>query len=260
MYTISAELGGFKRQVIQEVQLKIDDVLTLPITLEIREITEEVLVEHTAALVDQTSTRVGSVIQRHQILDLPLNGRNPMDLFKTVPGSTPLPGRGRHQGSVDGLRSNSNNVHIEGVWANDASYDSSPARPYIPTPLEAVGEYQISTSSASLENGRGAGAQVSLVYKSGTNDFHGSLFEFNRNTSYNANNWFSNRQGSERPVFKRHQFGYSIGGPIVKGRTFFFTTTEWSRQSLGEVTNRTVYTPELRNGIFRYAIPGRNSG
>ena len=265
VYTLSAELSGFKRQVTREVELHINDVLTLDVTLEIGEITEEVIVENRAALVNQTSNRIGAVVQRDQILDMPLNGRNPMGLFKAVAGTTPLPGAGRSAGSVDGLRSNSNNVHIEGVWANDASYDSSPVRPYIPTPLEAVGEYQITTSSASLESGEGAGAQVSLVYRSGTNKFHGSLLEFNRNTSYNANNWFSNRQGTERPVFKRHQFGYSIGGPIVsgpivKGRTFFFTTTEWSRQSLAEVTNRRVYTPELRTGTFRYYRPGRNSG
>jgi hypothetical protein len=260
VYDISAELSGFKRHVTQELQLKINDVLTLDITMQIGEVTEEVIVESTAALVDQTSTRIGSVVQRDQILDLPLNGRNPMDLFKTVAGTTPLPGSGRNNGSVDGLRSNSNNVHIEGVWANDASYDSSPARPFIPTPLEAVGEYSIATSSTSLENGRGAGAQVSLIFKSGTNDFHGSLYEFNRNTSYNANNWFNNRQGNERPVFKRHQFGYSVGGPIWKGRTFFFTTTEWSRESQAGISNRIVYTPELRGGIFRYYTAGGNSG
>ena len=116
VYDISAELSGFKRHVTQELQLKINDVLTLDITMQIGEVTEEVIVESTAALVDQTSTRIGSVVQRDQILDLPLNGRNPMDLFKTVAGTTPLPGSGRNNGSVDGLRSNSNNVHIEGVW------------------------------------------------------------------------------------------------------------------------------------------------
>jgi hypothetical protein len=97
------------------------------------------------------------------------------------------------------------------------------------------------------------------MIKSGTNQFHGSLFEFNRNTDFNGNDFFNNRAGLPRPVLQRNQFGGSMGGPIKKNRTFFFATAEWQRQISDSVENRVVYTPTLRTGIFRYLIGGTNS-
>ncbi|MBM3790547.1 MAG: hypothetical protein FJW35_09390, partial [Acidobacteria bacterium] len=254
-YTLSGELPGFKRFVNKGIVLKVGDTVTVFITLETGDIQSEVVVTAAAPLIDVTSNKIGAVVQERQILELPLNGRNPLDLFLLQPGASPLGG-----GSVTGLRTNANNTKVEGIWANDASFDSAPTFAAVPVPQEAVGEYRVTTSSASAESGRGSGAMVTVVYKSGTNAFHGSVYEFNRNTAYNANNFFTNRQGQSRPVFLRNQYGASLGGPIVKNQTFFFATWEGQREILANIVNRNVFTETARNGIFRYYKKGANSG
>ncbi len=252
-YTLSAELPGFKRFVRRGVTLNVGDARTIDITLALGEISDEVVVTDVTPTVDQTTSKIGAVIQRQQILDLPLNGRDPLDLFLLQPGMSY-----NNSGSVDGLRRNANNLRIEGVWGSDASYDSSPTSTYMALPLEAVGEYRATTNSADLSAGRGSGAQVSVALKSGTNQFHGSAFWFNRNEVYNANEWFSNQKGQKRAVFQRHQFGYSIGGPVIKDRTFFFHTLEWNRTKQDSTPTRLVYTKEAKQGIFRYNNKDRN--
>src|SRR5262249_1834789 len=117
----------------------------------------------------------------------------------------------------------------------------------------------ITTSGSSAESGRGSGAKVSVYLKSGSNQFHGSAFEYNRNTVLSANNFFNNRQHAARPQVNRNQFGTSLGGPVVKNRTFWFGTIEWQRQGQGFVQNRQVYTSEMRSGLFRYNTQRANS-
>jgi hypothetical protein len=129
----------------------------------------------------------------------------------------------------------------------------------MPVPQEAVGEYRVSTAGYSAGEGHGSGAQVNVLVKSGSNNFHGSVFAFNRNTLYNANDFFDKRQGASRPVLLRNQFGGSLGGPIRRGKTFIFGTAEWQRQIAQSIENRIVYTPSVRNGIFRYNKLGTNS-
>jgi hypothetical protein len=263
-YTLSSELQGFKRYINKGIVLKVGDTATINVALETGEITSEVVVSAAAPLIDVTSGKIGSVVQERQVIDLPLNGRNPMMLFYLQAGTNPRDAAGSSQqavGSVDGLRTNANNTKVEGVWAMDSSFDMSPAAPNVAVPAEAVGEYRVTTSSASAESGRGAGAQVAVVYRSGTNSFHGSVYEFNRNTVYNANNFFSNRAVPymARPVFLRNQYGASLGGPIRKNKTFFFVTWEGQRQIQGSVENRTVYTQALRNGTFRFNTAKANS-
>ena len=127
-------------------------------------------------------------------------------------------------GGVDGLAPNTNNIKVEGIFSSNPSYDYSPANPNTPVPQEAVGEYRVTTSGALADAGRGSGAQVAVYLKSGGNEFHGSVFEFNRNTIFNVNDFFNNRTASLRCDLKRNQFGFSLGGPIVKNWTFFFGT------------------------------------
>lgn len=260
-YTITSELQGFKRYVNKGLVLKVADTLAINIPLEVGDVSTEVVVSAAAPLIDTTSGKIGSVVQERQILDLPLNGRNPMMLYYLQAGTNPRDTLGGQQavGSVDGLRTNANNTRIEGVWASDASYDMSPAAPNVATPLEAIGEYRVTTSSATAEMGRGAGAQVQVVYRSGTNSFHGNVYEFNRNTVYNANNFFSNRSGTPRPVFLRNQYGASVGGPIRKDKTFFFTNWEGQREVQASIENRLVYTQTMREGIFRFNTAKANS-
>jgi hypothetical protein len=261
-YTLTSELRGFKRCTQKGIILQVGAAVTINITLETGELSAEIVVSAAAPIVDVTSGRIGSVVQERQVVDLPLNGRNPMMLFYLQSGTNPRDAVSPTQqavGSVDGLRANANNVRVEGVWANDPSYDMSPAAPNAAVPLESVAEYRVTTSSASVESGRGAGAQVSVVYRSGTNNVHGSAYAFNRNTVYNANNFFANRQGEERPKFLRNQYGVSLGGPIKKDRMFFFLTWEGQQEIQGTVLNRNVYTQSARGGLFRYYRNGPNS-
>lgn len=265
-YTLTSELQGFKRYVNKGIVVRVGDTLTINIALETGDIATEVVVSAAAPLIDVTSGKIGSVVQEKQVLDLPLNGRNPMMLFYLQAGTNPRdslsdsgPFMQQAIGSVDGLRTNASNVKVEGVWANEPSYDMSPALPAIPVPQESVGEYRVTTSSASADAGRGSGAQVQVVYRSGTNNLHGSVYEFNRNTAYNANDFFNNRAGAARPVFLRNQYGAALGGPIRKNKAFFFVNWEGQRQIQGIIENVTVFTQPVRNGIFRYNTAGQNS-
>jgi hypothetical protein len=264
-YSLAAEQRGFKRSVQPRVPLLVGDTATLNLTLEPGEITQEVTVTDTPPVVDQVSQAIGSVVKEEQIQDLPLNGRQALSLFYLQAGANPrdrmTPSSPSHQqdkGSVDGLRVSANNITVEGISATDPLVDMSAAWSSFPVPLEAVGEYRVVTSNASAEYGRGAGAQVQVVYKSGTNSFHGSAFEFHRNDVLNANNFFNNRQGSRRPTFLRHQYGGALGGAIVKNKTFFFGTYEGWREKQAEIVNYPVYTQAVRNGTFRYYTKGRN--
>ena len=122
---------------------------------------------------------------------------------------------------------------------------------------DGIGEYRVITSVAKAEYGRNSGAQVQVVTRQGTNQFHGNLFEYNRNTAFNANDWFNNRAGLPREVLIRNQFGASLGGPIKKNRAFFFFNWQSQRMSQSLTQTRTVLTPEARQGIFRFMPSAR---
>jgi len=260
-YTVTAELPGFKKAVQTGLVLQVGDSKTIDITLQPGDVSQEVTVVSETPLIDLTSTKIGSVVEERQVLDLPLNGRNAMMLFYLAAGANPLDRLGSQQqvGGIDGLAPHTNNVKVEGLFSGNAGYDYTPAYPNTPVPQEAIGEYRITTSGASADAGRGSGAKVSVYLKSGTNQLHGSVFEYNRNTILSANNFFNNRQNAPRPQVNRNQFGTSLGGPIIKNRTFWFGTIEWQRQRQGFVQNRQVYTAPMRRGIFRYNTQRANS-
>jgi hypothetical protein len=262
-YTLVCELQGFTRLIHKGIVLQVAGIVTIDIELQVGELNAEVVVNAAAPMLDLATNRVGDIVQERQLADLPLNGRNPMMLFYLQAGTNPYDAIGSSQqavGSVDGLRTNANNVKVEGVWASDPSVDMSPAAPNVSLPLEAVGSYRVTTSSAGADEGRGSGAQVSVAYKSGTNRFHAGVYDFNRNTIFNANNFFSNRQQQDRPKFLSNQYGATFGGPIIKNRTFLFVSWEGLREIQGTVSNRYSYTSTMRTGIFRYYKGGKNSG
>lgn len=261
-YTISTEHPGFKKEVVQGILLQIGDARTQDLILAPGEVSESVTVSSESTTVDSTTAAIGSVVQNRQAVDLPLNGRDPMMLFYLEQGTNPLDRVASSQqqvGSVNGLDPNTSSVKVEGINSSNGGYDYSPAHPSMPVPQEAVGEYHVSTSTDLADAGRGSGAQVKVMIKSGTNQLHGSLFEFNRNTDYNANDFFNNRTGLPRAILQRNQFGGALGGPIKRNRTFFFATAEWQRQISDSIENRVVYTSTLRSGIFRYVTGGTNS-
>ncbi len=260
-YTITVSLSGFKQAVREGIELQVRDAVTINFTLEAGNVNETVSITAEAPLLDQTTSKLGSVVENRQATELPLQDRNALMLYYLVPGVNPVFRMGGQQqvGGVDGLAPHTGNTKVEGVFSSWTSFDNSPADIGVAVPQEAVGEYRITTSGATADTGRGSGAQVSISLKSGTNKFHGSLFEFNRNEAFNANTFFNNRAGVRRPPYRRNQFGGSLGGPIIKNRTFFFFTLEFDRLRQFAERNHFVYTPTLRDGIFRYNTTGPNS-
>jgi hypothetical protein len=253
-YTVTIEAPNFKKVVLNDVIIEVGGLVARDVVLQPGEITEEIIV--TAA--DQPVVEVGKgpsigdVVDARRVLDLPLNGRNPLDLIQLQGGVV--------YNNVSGTRTTSNNIRIDGIQAQDNFIQESINVATIPTSVDDVAEFRVTTSPVDAEYGRGAGAQVDVVTRSGTNEFHGSVWEFHRNTALDANTFFNNAlprsvDGSEvapRDILLRHQFGFRASGPIFKNRTFFFGLYEGFRQSSGATETRTVLTAQARRGNFRY--------
>ncbi|MBI3950349.1 MAG: TonB-dependent receptor [Acidobacteria bacterium] len=262
-YTVTIEAPNFKKVVLTDVIVEVGSVVTRDVTLEPGEITDEVVV--TAA--DQPVVEVGKgpaigdVVDSRRVLDLPLNGRNPLDLIQVQAGVV--------YNNVSGTRTTSNNIRVDGIQAQDNFIQEQINSSFIPTTVDDVAEFRVTTSPVDAEYGRGGGAQVDVVTRSGTNEFHGSVWEFHRNTVFNANTFFNNSiprnpDGSEvapRDVLLRNQFGFRVGGPILRDRTFFFGLYEGFRESTGATITRTVLTEPARRGVFRYFpnVPNGNT-
>jgi hypothetical protein len=203
------------------------------------------------------SASLGTVIENRQVEELPLDGRNFYELSLLVPGALPPAQgsagsvRGDFAFSVNGAREDSNNFLLDGVYNVDPKLNTFGVRP----PVDAIREFENLTSTYDASFGRGAGAQVNVVLKSGSNDFHGSIFEFHRNGALDARNLFV-PANEPSPKYIRNQFGFSIGGPIRKDKTFFFADYEGtrSREGITRVTN--VPTLAERNGNFSQSLFG----
>ncbi|MFN7935580.1 MAG: TonB-dependent receptor [Bryobacteraceae bacterium] len=261
-YTISVTAQGFKKFSTGNNVLKVGDVLTIDITLEPGTVTESVQVEGTATSVETAEASLGNVLDSKPIEQLPLNGRNPLHLMALMPGvaghaSQATSRSGTVTFQVNGDRGRGIFTTLDGVDVSDPVIPRGENAHVLLNP-DSVGEYKVITSVPKAEYGRNSGAQVQVVSRSGTNQFHGNLFEFHRNTIFNANDWFNNRSGIDREVLIRNQFGGSLGGPIKKNKMFFFFNWQSQRlsQSISEV--RTVLTQEARAGVFRYFVGGRN--
>ena len=257
-YRVTAEAPGFKQAVRELVRLEVDQVARLDFTLEVGEARETVSIEATAVLLDSATSTIGTTVESRQVSELPLNGRNPIDLLalstgiriqagfggRSVQSGTP---GGTYQGfSFNGGIAGSNATLVEGL-ALDMAQMNAPS--FVP-PADATQEFRAQTSKFSAEYGRTTGAVVSISIKSGTNEFHGSLYEYFRNRSLNANNFFQNRAGNPRAPFNQNEFGGTIGGPIKRDRTFFFVNFDEYRQVAGAPSITTVPTALQRAGDY----------
>ncbi len=253
-YTLGAELPGFKRYTRPDIKVEVGDTLTLDLVLETGDIEQQITVTAAPPTVDRVSQSLGGVVNEQKISDLPLVDRDPMFLFFLQAGTNRFfPERFSTGGQVDGLREGDNNVQVEGISANHSVFGFGATVAHAPVINEAMAEYRVVTSSASAEHGLGSGAQVQMIYKSGTNDLHGSVFYFHRNGALNANDFFRNRGGIERPFFLRHQYGFAVGGPVIKNKAFFHFTYEKIDETQDATILRTVYTDRFKEtGIFRY--------
>jgi len=263
-YTVTAEIKGFKTERRTKNVLVVNTPLTVDISLEVGSATEVVNVEASAAALQVENATVGNVVSQKAIVDLPLNGRNPMNLLVLEPGvvqrSANSQGSGVH---VNGSRDRSSNITIDGIEANESSVPNPLSNLYRLNP-DNVQEYKVTTSNATAQEGRNSGASISIATRTGTNQYHGTMFEFLRNTAFNSNEFFANAQGNGKPDIKLNQYGFELGGPIVKNKTFFFVSWAGQQINYNQPIDQTyglplLYTPTAVSGIFRYFAPDPNN-
>jgi hypothetical protein len=254
-YSIRVEYTGFQAYVQRGIVLQVDQNVTVTTPLRVGEVTETVEVSSIAAGVNLVDATVSHVVDQQRVVDLPLNGRDSLQLQYIMPGvsydnNNVAHGQGQHEGVVvNGNRPGSNYYLLDGVDMTDAYLSTAPI---FPAP-DALQEFDIQTSNFTAQYGRSSGGLVNTVTKAGTNSFHGGLFEFFRNTVLNSHNYFDT-PGQKKPSFKLNQFGGFVGGPIMKDKMFFFGYYQGTRQRKDEtLTIGSVLTaaqrPDLNGGV-----------
>jgi hypothetical protein len=257
-YKLAAELPGFKTASVSEIDLGVDQHVRLNAKLEVGTVSETVTVAAASPLVQTSTSELGTTVGEEQIQTLPLNGRNFVNLTRTVPGVVRgIPGanidgagslawRASASFSANGQRPRDNNYMLDGVDNNETWLQTVVLFPSV----DALDEFKLQTSTYSAEFGHSLGGVVNLQIKSGANVMHGSAFEFLRNSVFDANNFFNNRAGRAKPDFSQHQFGGTAGGPIVKDKTFYFFDYQGYRVNQGLTYLSTVPSAKMRAGDF----------
>jgi hypothetical protein len=255
-YSLRAELQGFAAAVVDNIQVTVNARQRVDLTMKVGDIGETVQVTGAARLLESESSDRGQVIGHEQIVNLPLNGRAYADLALLSPGVRKSSISDSRDGSfnVNGLRSSLNNFILDGVDNN--SYGTSNqgfSNQVVQVSPDAVEEFKVQTNNFSAEFGRAGGAVINATFRSGTNQFRGSAWEFNRNTSLNATGFFKPSSGV-KPTLSRNQFGGVFGGPILRDRAFFFANYEGFRQIQRTVTFSSIPTMAQRQGIMGKAV------
>ena len=257
-YSLVAELQGFKTVTIPDIQLGVDQRLRMQVHLEVGAVSETITVVGSSPLVQTSSSELGTTVEEEQIKQLPLNGRNFVSLTRTVPGVVRgIPGanidgagslawRASASFSANGQRPRDNNYMLDGVDNNETWLQTVVIFPSV----DSLDEFKLQTSTYSAEFGRSLGGVVNLQIKSGTNAFRGSAYEFLRNDKFDSNNFFNNRAGRPKPPFSQHQFGGTLGGPVLRSKTFFFGSYQGYRVEQGQTFLSTVPSERMRRGDF----------
>ena len=260
-YRIEVEAKNFKKSVLSDVHALVAQSTSADVKLELGQVNETVTVSASAAeaLINRDDATLGNTFVPKQITELPTNARSVPALLTLQPATT-------RDGNVAGARSDQSNVTLDGVDVNEtqtnsvgASVQDDPIASNLPSNntvlrlnSEAIQEFRVTTTNANANAGHSSGAQISLVTRSGSNDFHGSLFELYRSKKLAANDFFNNRVGITKPQLIRHSFGGSLGGPIMKDRAFFFYSFEALRQTSQTSVVRTVPLASMGRGELRY--------
>ncbi len=271
-YSITVTMAGFRTFTSTHNILTVGTPLVVDVTLKVGAVGESVeVVESNYQRLETSNATVSDVMDTKQVQDLPLNGRNPLALLTLEPGVVQRTTNGAGSGThVFGSRDRAHNVTIDGIDANESTVPNPQGNIQRLNP-DNVEEFRTVTLGATAEDGRNSGANVIVATRPGTNSLHGSVFYFNRNTDYNANEWFSNYEGRNRPDLKLNEYGFAVGGPIVKNKTFFFGSFQNNQIKQTEpisATNvgialfgaPTVYTSPARNGMFRFVRGAINVG
>jgi hypothetical protein len=265
-YTVTVNVKGFAEVKQEGVQLLVGVPNTLNVGLQVQGQTITVEVTGEATHVNTTDATMGNAFETKQIVELPFEGRNPVEILSLQAGVTytnPTSGTAldnmfdTRAGSTNGGRSDQTNITLDGVDNNDQS-NGFAFQGAVRSTLDSVEEFRVTTSNSNADAGRSSGAQVQLVTKSGTNGFHGSAYEFNRSNIGEANDWFEEQaqdvSGLKNisPYLRRNTYGAALGGPVKKDKVFFFLN--WERQVQHESTQTTRVVPSLnlRNGIMSY--------
>jgi len=260
-YRLSVQAPGFAQRSRDRIVLNVDQVVRLDFAMEVGVVSAAVEVSAAPPLLESGDANLGQVVTQRSVDALPLNGRDPMYLMSLTPGVTTNAGFAsdrnweRGQFSIGGGRMLEQEVLLDGApnTSSDVNYLL-----YIP-PVDSTEEFKVLANPLSAEYGRTGGGVVSMVSKSGTNQYHGVAYEFHRNSALDANQFFNNRSGLPKTSFRRHQFGANIGGRIVKDKTFFFADFEGFREAIPSTLISSVPTTAQRAGDFSgtFAQDGR---
>jgi hypothetical protein len=256
-YKVEVTLAGFKRAARERVEVTVAGAVRADISMQVGDVTQTVEVQATAPLLQTENANLSQVVNSRSVEELPVNGRNILNLAALVPGVVP-------QGTTDGNALTGKNVFAAGNYqigggiANQSAtyYDGVPANAgvgnltvMVPSP-DAISEFRVQTNSNSAEFGRYAGGVINVTSKSGTNQFHGSAYEFFRNKVLNANSFFANANGTGKPAFNQNQYGVTGGGPVKKDKIFFFAAWEGYGSRQGATFLATVPLPAMYTGDF----------
>lgn len=249
-YDLSVEISGFRKEVVRG--LKVDPGLELSmkaIKLEVSQQVESIEVSADVVGVQTANAEVATTITNSQVRRLPVLNRSPLGLIATQAG---IGANGRTNTTINGMRPSFTNITIDGVNIQD-NFIRTNALDYLPNLLllDQVAEFTVSTSNTNAGLGNGA-AQVTFNTPSGSNEYHGSAYWYNRNNIASANTWFNNKNGAARPFLNQNQLGGSFGGPIIKDKLFFYSNYEAFRLRQQSPQTRTILTDTARTGIFRY--------
>ena len=259
MYRIEAVAPGFAPKQVSSLRLEVGQTARVDFELAIGAVAETVNVTASAQLLNTETTDVGQVIDNKRIVEMPLNGRNYLQLAQFTAGVLPARqlGRGSRSGQEGnviamGMAAAQNTVLLDG---NDNSSRTSGGplgweAQAVKPPVDAVAEFKVVTNNTSAEYGYRSGAKVLVTTRSGTNEFHGSLYEFLRNDKLDGTNFFANRAGSAKPTYRQNQFGGTAGGPIIGNRTFFFGSYQGTRIRLGRSYTSSVPSRDVKSGDF----------
>jgi hypothetical protein len=254
-YTVSVEAAGFKKAVVSDIKLDVQDRKQVDVSLELGTATQTTTVTAITPLLDTQTADVGHVTDSQQVQDLPLNGRRYDQLSLLTAGvNEPTPSfQGRAEGvfSINGNSSTQNNFVLDG--GDNNSYTTNlqdQSAQSVQPPVDSLAEFKIQTRDYNVEYGRSAGGVINASVKSGTNGFHGDAYEFLRNDHLDANDFFLNAAQQPRAIYQQNQFGGTLGGPIRKNKTFFFLGYEGTRINQGNTLVGTVPTPLMREGNF----------
>src|SRR6266581_165563 len=246
LYDLRVEMPGFRAYMVQGLELKINQVARLEVRLGVGQLTESVTVSGGAVLLETESSAVGQVIDEQRVRELPLNGRNLTQLAALSAGISPksfergtqFGGRDQYV-TIEGGRDSSTNYLIDGVMARSLRFNNLSLN----LNIDAIQEFKVNRNSFSAEFGQGQSV-VTAVTRSGSNDLHGSIYEFLRNDNLDARKFFDAR----RPEFRRNQYGATQGGPIVRNKAFFFGAFEGLREAQGRTLFGIVPDPKLLTG------------